>query len=251
MRKRMRVLIVAAAAACFGLVLASATDVFAATNPNDTTLKSAHYELSESSLGNGGGQLQSSSANYVLGASTGDAAVGNTAGTNYQANTGSQTTGNPSLTFAILGGNTSFGSFSPTTTATATAQFQVSDYTSYGYLVIISGKPPAYDGHQLPAMATPAAPTPGTEQFGINLVANTSPTAFGTNPDHGQFGFGEPTANYNTPNKFQYIDGDTIASAQKSSGVTTYTISYVADVNSLTPGGQYKSDQVLICIATY
>ena len=198
----------------------------------------------------------SSSPSYVLGASVGDVGVGNSTSGNYQVNGGSVTTADPSLTFSVGGGNQNFGAFSPTSTATATATFQVTDYTSYGYVVEVTGDPPSYRNHTLPAMGTdalggPQSPSTGIEQFGMNVVANTAPKSFGANPDHGQFGFGSAATNYATPNKYRYVDGEIIASAPKSSGTTTYTISYIVNVNSLTPGGDYKSNQVLICIATY
>ena len=71
------------------------------------------------------------------------------------------------------------------------------------------------------------------------------------NPDHGQFGFGSAATNYDTPNFYRYVDGATIASAPKSSGVTIYTLTYLVNVGSLTPGGIYSSNQTLIVIGTY
>ena len=108
-------------------------------------------------------------------------------------------------------------------------------------------------------MATTAASQAGVEQFGVNLVANTSPVNFGANPDNGQFGFGvigngpgsPGYANYSTPNQFRYVSGDTIASAPKSSGQTTYTLSFIANVAGVTPGGKYLSNQLLIVTGTY
>jgi hypothetical protein len=85
----------------------------------------------------------------------------------------------------------------------------------------------------------------------MNLVANTSPISFGANPDHGQFGFGSASTNYGTANNFRFVNGETIASAPKSSGQTIYTISYLVNVNSLTPGGNYTSSQTLICTGTF
>ncbi len=213
-------------------------------------MDSANYSLIESDLG-GGGLLNSSSANYQSALSTGDGAIGNSSSGNFQINAGSQTTQDPRLAVSINNTNAAFGLFGPATTATATSSFSVIDYTSYGYAVQIGGNPPSYQGHTLPGMATTAAPTPGTEQFGINLVANTSPTNFGANPAYGPNGVGSASANYGTPNKFRYVSGETIATAPKSSGETTYTISYIADVSSLTPGGQYTGGQYIICTATY
>lgn len=212
-------------------------------------LVSPHYRFDESTLG-GGGLVQSSSPHYQSAESIGDTAVGNTSSTNYQIETGSKTTGDPTLGFSVNNA-TPFEQFSAGGTATATSTFSVSNYTSYGYIVQIVGTPLSNGPHTIPDMATTGDPLPGVEQFGINLVANTSPKSFGANPDHGQFGFGDPTPNYGTPNKYRFVSGETIASAPKSSGVTKYTVSYIADVDSLTPGGKYSSDEEIICTGTF
>lgn len=211
---------------------------------------SPHYEFVESSLGNNS-MLGSSSSNYTLSESVGTTAIGNSGSSNYQINAGTPTTADPSLSVIINNSAPSFGSFSPTATATTTSTFQVLDYTSYGYSVVITGTPPTNGTHTIAPMAITGAPQTGVDQFGINLVANTIPTTFGANPDHGQFGIGSATTNYGSANQFRYVSGESIASAPKSSGLTTYTISYIVNVNSLTPGGQYTSNQTLICIATY
>lgn len=100
-------------------------------------------------------------------------------------------------------------------------------------------------------MSTLGGSVPGTEQYGINLVANTSPVSFGENPDNGQFGFGSITSNYSTANQFYYEDGDIIARADQDSGLTNYTISFLVNVASLTPGGIYAADQTLVVVGTY
>lgn len=216
----------------------------------DSPLKSAHFEVDESFLG-GSGLTQSSSNNYQEGESIGDTGIGNSASSHYQLNSGYTTTNDPALSFAINTSGANFGNFSASTASVATSTFQVSNYTSYGYVVQIVGTAPTNGSHTLTAMSTTAPSQTGIEQFGINLVANTSPVSFGANPNLGQFGAGSAAANYNTPNNFRYVSGETIALASQSSGVTTYTISYVANVGSLTPGGQYNSNQVLICTGTY
>jgi hypothetical protein len=100
-------------------------------------------------------------------------------------------------------------------------------------------------------MSTTGPSQAGVEQFGLNLVANTSPVSLGANPNHGQFGVGSAATNYATTNNYRFVSGETIASAPKSSGMTIYTISYIVNVSSLTPGGQYSSNQTVICTGTY
>ena len=213
-------------------------------------LVSPNYRFDESSIG-AGGLIQSSSANFQSSSSISDLGVGESASAGYKIQAGSQTTNDPALAFAITSATPNFGSFSPSGPATATATFSVSNYTSYGYVVQIAGNPPSNGSHTITAMATNDTSHFGTEQFGINLVANTSPLSFGANPDHGQFGFGSAATNYNTDGSFRFVSGETIASAPESSGVTNYTISYLVNVSSLTPGGQYSSGQTIIVTGTY
>lgn len=214
------------------------------------TSQSSNYKLDESSIGSGG-SIESSSTNYKASDATGDLVVGNTTSGNFQIDTGSKTTDDPHLSFSINNAAVDFGSFTATSPTVTTASFSVLNYTSYGYAVQIIGNTPTNSGHTIPAMTETAESQIGTEQFGLNLVANTSPTSVGANPNNDQFGFGKASTNYGTANKFRYVSGETIALAPKSSGLTTYTISYLINVASLTPGGKYTCDQTIIVTGTY
>jgi hypothetical protein len=214
------------------------------------SLQSSNYRFDESVLG-AGGLVQSASPNYQASNSTGDVGIGNSASTNYQVEAGSKTTNDPTLSFAVDDADVSFGSFTPSSASVTTASFSVSNYTSYGYVVQIVGNPPSNGAHTLTAMATTNPSQSGIEQFGINLVANTLPVSVGANPNNGQFGQGIAAPNYGISNKYRYVSGETIASAPKSSGVTIYTLSYLVNVASLTPGGQYTSNQTIIVTGTY
>jgi hypothetical protein len=214
------------------------------------TLESTNYRFDESAIGSGD-LVQSSSANYSVTSTSGDLAIGSASSTNYNIDAGSKTSPDPTLSFSIPSGDVNFGNFTASNAATTTTTFSVSNYTSYGYVVHMFGDPPTNGAHQIAPMTTTGFSDVGTDQFGINLVANTSPVSFGANPDQGQFGFGTATANYNTSDQFRFVSGEAIASAPKSSGVTTYTISYLVNVASLTPGGKYNSNQTLVVTGTY
>lgn len=214
------------------------------------TLQSPGYKFDESTLG-AGGLPDSSSANYQGSSSTGDLGVGEAASSGYRVQGGSQTTSDPSLSFIVNTSGINFSNFSANAPSMATATFSVLNYTSYGYIVQVTGDPPKNGSHTITPMATAGTSTPGFEQFGINLVANTSPQSIGANPNQGQFGFGAAAANYNTANNYRYGDGETIASAPKSSGKTDFTLSYLVNVSALTPGGTYTTNQSLIVVGTY
>lgn len=225
-------------------VLAGSNAVYA------ETLSSNNYKFDESTLGSGG-LIQSNSANYQSSSVLGDLAVGNSASANYQVEAGNKTTNDPTLSFVINNTSANFGSFSASSSATTTATFSVLNYTSYGYVVQIAGDPPTNGTHTITPLSTETSPVVGTKQFGINLVANTAPTSVGANPSHGLFAVGDASSNYSTPNKYRYVSGETIAAAPASSGATTYTMTYMVNVDALTIGGQYKTDQTLIVTGTY
>ncbi len=213
-------------------------------------LQSAHYQLDESVIGVGD-VSQGASSHFTAINSLGDVAVGNSASGSYQVEAGSQTTQYPTLSFTVNNGNADFGTFSPIKGAVTSTSFSVSNYTSYGYVVQVAGNPPTFGGHTITAMSSTGPPQTGIEQFGINLVANTIPSSIGANPDNGQFGFGSVDANYSSSNQYRYVNGEMVALAAKSSGTTTYTISYMVNVSSITPSGQYTSNQTVIITGTY
>lgn len=214
------------------------------------TIQSPNYRLDESVVG-AGGLNESSSTNYQASNATGDISIGHAASATYQVEAGSKTTNDPALSFSFSNSNANFGSFSPSSASVSTATFSISNYTSFGYVVQIVGSPPKNGSSTINAMATTGDSQTGVEQFGLNLVANTVPTSVGSNLNNGQFGFGSVASNYGTSNKYRYVSGETIALASKSSGMTTYTITYLVNVTSLTPGGQYASNQTIIITGTY
>ena len=217
---------------------------------NAETLSSNNFKFDESTLGSGG-LIQSGSANYRSDSVLGDLAIGNSASTSYQVEAGNITNAYPGLSFAILNANAALGSFSATSSSTATASFAITNYTSYGYVVQLTGTPPSNGASSITPLASQTAPSVGSKQFGVNLVANTSPSSIGANPLHGLFAIGSATANYGTPNQYRYVSGETIASAPASSGQTTYTMTYMVNVDALTVGGQYSANQTLIVTGTY
>lgn len=227
--------------------------------PIAEALSSPNYKFEETSLG-GSGFLNAQSNNYQATGTSGILGLGDSAGSGYQLNNGHVTTPDPTLTFAVNDFDINFPEFSPSVAATTTSTFQVINYTSYGYIVQVYGTPPTNNSHTITAMGT-TTPEPsqvGVEQFGINLVANTSPVSVGANPDNDnnvqyskQFGFGQASINYDTANNYRFVSGETVAEAPKSSGQTIYTISYLVNVDNLTPGGKYTNNLTLICIGTY
>lgn len=225
---------------------------------------STSYGVDETFFGNGGLLCNpgvTGSASYCATQTAGDTGVGNASSTNYQIQAGSDVTDRaPYLQFIVNNPNTNLGTLTTTSTATTTATFSVKTYLAGGYVVVNASPGPQNAGYTMHTLSSPTSSSIGNEQFGINLVANTTggtcnaPANFGAapsqNPD-ATFGFGQAAPGYNTCGKFKYVNGDTIAFSNSSSGETDFTISYIYNISNLTPGGVYQLNHVLVATSTF
>lgn len=221
---------------------------------------SNNYKANEVFFGSGGDANQSS-ANYNASVSAGALGVGRYSSSNYQAYSGFLTPGEPFLELGIDSSAVDMGVVDPVTTDTGSGLFHVRAYVNSGYTVQTLSQPPSYTSgaqtHTLAAMATLAASTAGLEQFGINLVHNTLPTNFGSDPSpqpDNTYATGIAAPGYDTANQFKYVVGDTIAKTPSGSsgwGLTNFTISYIANASIITPAGRYVMVQDLVAVATY
>lgn len=222
------------------------------------TSSSPSYQVQEVQFGSGGAS-EVCSDDYCAQASTGANAVGSQSSASFDAEAGLLTDNEEFLEFVLLDTSVNLGELSSNSTATGTAQFYVRAYLSSSYAVYTSADSPAIGaGDRLDPMTATGVSVPGTEQFGINLVDNTSPD-IGANlvnvPDD-SFADGSVAAGYNIPNQFRYVDGEAIVKApattdRQGTGQTHYTISYIANVSPITPAGTYIMAHNLIAAATY
>jgi hypothetical protein len=216
---------------------------------------SPNYEVDETFFGSGG-NLDNASANYKARTAAGELAVGNISSPNYQAYAGFNTTDVILLEVNVNGGIFDLGTLDQSQVKTQTATFSIRNFLSNGYTVEIVGRSPSNSGHELAPMTTAASSSPGTEQFGVNLVANNLPGVgpFGAAPSQlpdSTFGFGTAISPYNTSNSFKYLDGDTVARSDKSTGATLYTLSMIANIDRLTPGGAYGGSLFVRVVPTF
>jgi hypothetical protein len=215
--------------------------------------QSTHYGVDEVFFGTGG-ELNACSTSYCSKQSAGELTVGNTSSSSYQAQAGFNTTSTPYLQFIVNAASVDLGTLVTGTTYTANGTFSVKAYLASGYVVQTASDPPLNETHYLLPLATQTASSSSAEQFGINLVANTSPRTFGANPAQvpdTTFGFGQVATGYDTPNVYKYVKGDTVAYSTTSSGETDFTVSYIYNVSPITPGGVYDFNHVLVATATY
>lgn len=217
-----------------------------------TTSNSTHYQVTEMEL-NAGTSLESCSGQYCATASIGDVAAGDSASAHVAASFGTVTPSEPLLEVIVEPGESNLGVLSAEKTATKTSIVRIRSYLSNGYTLQVVGDPPKYQNHTLATPATPTASAIGTEQFALNVVANTTPV-IGAPPEQvpsASMSFGEPHANYATPNLFKYTSGDVIAFSNSASGQTNYTISMIVNISNVTPAGHYMGDFSAVVVPLY
>jgi hypothetical protein len=216
---------------------------------------SPSYRVDETFFG-AGGNLENASANYKAKTAAGELGVGNVSSPNFQAYPGFNTSDRILLEVNVAGGVFDFGVLDTGQVHAQSTTFTVRDYLSSGYTVQLLGSPPRNGSYVLSAMSTAAASSPGTEQFGINLAANnlSGPGPFGSTPSQvpdSTFGFGYAASPYDTSNQFKYVEGDTIAQSDKSTGVTQYTLSMIANIKRTTAGGAFGTSLFVRAVPTY
>jgi hypothetical protein len=144
-----------------------------------------------------------------------------------------------SLNFMLTAATVDLGTLTKTSTGTGTSTMTVGTNGSTGYSVSYKGNTLTSGADTITAMAVAAGSTQNSKQFGINLMANTTPSV-GT----GVSGVGSGTAatGYSTANQFKFnTAGDVIASAAATTDDNVFTTSYIANITSATASGFYST----------
>lgn len=212
------------------------------------TSSSPNYQLIETEF-NSGSSTHSCSQQYCAEVTVGSDMKGQT----HAVFDASINMDEPFIEVIIEVADSNLGTLSTTTTATKTTLVKVRNNLTRGYVLQIVGNPPHYNGHTLATSLSPIASLPGTEQFGINVVANTSPSV-GAHPVQvpaDGLVYGEPAEGYDVPNQFKYESGAVVARSTADSGRTDYTISMIVNISSATPAGHYSGDFATIIIPSF
>lgn len=223
------------------------------------TSSSNSFKVNEYQFGSGG-ELENSSASFKAQTSVGSLGVGRSSSTNYDMEAGFITPNEPFLELFINTSNVDLGELDTSTTKSGSGTFWVRTYLSGAYIVQTMSQPLTSEGGAvINAKGTLGAPSVGTREFGMNLVANTVPASIGSDPFNvpdGTFADGKAATGYSTPNQFKYGVGDIIASAaatigNQAVGRTDYTISYIANIDAVTPAGTYKMQHDIVAVTTF
>lgn len=230
--------------------------------PAHAQSSSANYSVDESSFSSGSGD--GSSASYSAQGSAGDLGIGNANSANYRVYAGPISPNEEYLEMVVTGGTIELdtpsddpGILSASETAFGSTTFYVRAYLNGSYSVLtLSPTMTSESGDTIDAMSSTAAPSTGTEQFGINLVDNDSPVNVGADPvpePNSTFANGEAATGYGTADQFRYVQGEAIAQngGNPAWGRTDYTISYIANISGITEAGFYTMDHVLVAVANF
>lgn len=222
------------------------------------TSSSNNYQVQEYQFGTGG-DPDLNSANFNANASIGSLGVGRSSSTNYDLEAGLITPSEPFLELFVNFTTVDLGTLDPTTTGTGSGTFWVRTYLSSSYVVqTMSPSLTSEGGRVIPGKSSAGASSVGTEEFGINLVDNSSPD-LGSDPFNvpdNNFADAEAAPDYNVPNQFKYGQGDIIARSaatigNQAVGRTDFTISYIANVSPVTPAGSYKMVHDIVVTGTF
>jgi len=143
------------------------------------------------------------------------------------------------LSVTLAASTVALGTLSTSSTGTGTSSIVVATNAATGYSVAYNsgGNSLTSAGGSITAMAGGGS-SQNSKQFGINLMANTTPS-IGTAVSGG--GSGAALTGYNTANSFKFLlAGDTIASASLPTNTNTFTVSYIANIDGATASGAYQ-----------
>lgn len=218
---------------------------------------SSNYSVPESGF-TSGSEINANSESFNARASIGDLGIGQSESGSFIGFGGFITPDEEYVELNIPITVIDMGVLEPGTPGTGVATFSARTYLNNQYVIVTPRDPPTSEsGYIIDAMTSATTFNASAEQFGLNLVANTSPVVQGAEPsrqplDNGTFAFGEAAPGYNTANNYQYNPGDIIArSVTRGYGETEYTISYMLNILSTTPAGLYRMEQDLVITATF
>lgn len=213
---------------------------------------SSNYMITETQLGGGGSNLESCSGQYCAKTTIGNG-TSNPASSPGSIQFSPPESDEPRLEVIVEPGQSNLGILSAEQTATKTTIVKINNYLVGGYTLQIFGDPPKFAGHTIAAMSTKAGSVAGSEQFGINLAANTTPNV-GAAPQQVPSDteeFGQVEDDYDDANFFKYISGAVVARSNAESGRTDFTISFIFNISNATPAGNYNGEYQAVVIPAF
>ncbi len=161
----------------------------------------------------------------------------------------------PTLTFAVGSTSCALGTLSTTQTQQCTYTLSAATNGESGYTITYLPAATLTSGwNTIDALGSMTASTLNTEQFGINLAANTAAgshtaTDFGAAPSGGS---GLVVGSYVTADVFRFLTaGSALAASFGPSLTTVYTVSTIANIGNTTEAGAYGTTITFNIVAGY
>ncbi len=157
---------------------------------------------------------------------------------------------NPTLTLAISSASVGLGTLSTSAPATGSHTLAVASNATAGFIVSYNGITLTSGTDTIAAYSASSSSVAGTAGFGINLKANTTPVVgAAVTQTAGTCGI---ATNYGGVNSFSYVAStSTTVTNVTAPADCTYTVSYVANISSVTPAGSYSAPITWIASGTF
>ena len=152
------------------------------------------------------------------------------------------------LAFTLSSSTVALGTLTSASAASSTSTMSASTNATNGYAVTVNGSTLTSGANTITALSSASASAAGTKQFGLNLVANSTPSV-GANVTGA--GSGAAGTGYGTANNFKFATGDQVASAAGPTNSNSYTISYLANIDAVTNPGAYSTVLTYVATANY
>ena len=141
-----------------------------------------------------------------------------------------------------------FGNLNKSSTSSVTTQMLTASNAGNGFVINVFGTTMVSGTNAITALPIPDVSRPGTSQFGMNLVANTTPSV-GLNPQG--TGNASPSPGYDNPNFYKFNSGDIVASVATSDEYKEFTSSYIVNIPNGQPVGVYVATLTYVCTASF
>ncbi len=148
----------------------------------------------------------------------------------------------------VTGDRVDFGELEPDLTAITSTQFSGATNDTAGFVTYLNGTTMTSGSNVINALSSNQPSNPGTNQFGLNLRANTNPSA-GVEPDGS--GSSTATVNYNIPDSFRFVDGEALTSSAIPTDFRRFTATYIVNVINGQPAGVYSTTLTFTAIAAF
>ncbi len=131
------------------------------------------------------------------------------------------------------------GQLSDRSTLTAQSQMAVGTNATAGFAITANGGTMAAGTSVIDPLEAPTESIQGSNQFGINLVANNKPNV-GIDPE-GPWANAIPSPDYGIANQYKYNSGDVVAYSPNVSLMRKFTVSYIANSSKNLRAGVYTT----------